>query len=97
MEVGDEHSAHVLDGDAGFRERRPKHGLRVRGMEAGVDERVSRRPFDEIGVHAAESEWQRELDAPDARRDYRCLQRERSFAKVITGTMVFSRPVRLVA
>jgi hypothetical protein len=66
-------------------------------VHAGVDERVSGRALDEVGIDAPQSERERKRDAPDARRDEGSVQRERSFAKLITGRMVVSRPVRLEA
>ena len=48
-------------------------------------------------VDAPQSEREGKRDAPNARRDDRGVQREGSFAKLITGRMVIPRPVRLVA
>jgi hypothetical protein len=62
-----------------------------------VDERVARGALDEICVDAPEGERERKRDAPDARRDDFGAQRTGSFVRVITGRMVISRPVRLVA
>jgi hypothetical protein len=66
-------------------------------VHAGVDERVAGRALDQVGIDAPQSERERERDTPDARRDDRCLQRDGSFAKIITVRMVVSRPVRLEA
>jgi hypothetical protein len=66
-------------------------------VHAGVHEGVPGRPFDEIRVDASQGERERERDAPDARRDDRCVQGEGSFAGIIAVRMVISRPVRLVA
>jgi hypothetical protein len=66
-------------------------------MHAGVDERVTGRALDQVGIDAPQSERERERDAPDARRDEGSVQRGRSFTWLITGRMVIPRPVRLVA
>jgi hypothetical protein len=66
-------------------------------VHTGVDERVAGRPLDQVRVDAPQSERKRKRDAPDARRNDRGVQGERSFVKLITGRMVIPRPVRLVA
>jgi hypothetical protein len=66
-------------------------------MHPRVDKRVTGRALDQVRVDAPQSERERERDTPDARRDDRCLQRDGSFAKIITVRMVVSRPVRLEA
>ena len=97
MKMSDEHAPHVSDRDAGVGEGGEERGLGFLRVHARVDERVARGAFDQIRVDAPQSEGKRERDAPDARRDDRGVQRERSFVKVITGRMVIPRPVRLVA
>src|SRR5205823_6451293 len=96
MEMRDEHTADVGKVDPRVREPGAQDGLRLRGVQPGVDERVASGALDEVGVHAAERERERKLDAPDAGRDDVRAQR-RSFARVITATMVILRPVRLAA
>jgi hypothetical protein len=93
----DEHAADVLDRDARLSQRTAKNGLGFRRVKARVDERVPGRALDQVRVDAPKGEWERQLDAPDARRDDRRGQRWGSFARVIAGRMVISRPVRLVA
>ena len=97
MKMRDEDSSHVFDRDARLGKRSAECGLRFLRVHARVDERVTRRALDEIRVDAPQSERERKRDAPDARRDDRSVQRDGSFAKLITGRMVIPRPVRLVA
>ena len=97
MKVRDEHAPHVFDRGAGLRECGEKRGLGFLRVHARVDEGVARRPFDQVRVNASEGEWKRKCDAPDARRDDRRLQRERSIGNVIAVRMDIPRPVRLVA
>jgi hypothetical protein len=66
-------------------------------MHARVDERVPGRALDEVRVDAPQSERERKGDAPNAGRDDRGVQRDGSFAELITDRMVTSRPVRLEA
>ena len=97
MKMRDEHAPHVVHRDAGLGERGEKRGLGFLRVHARVDEGIARRSLDQVRVDAPQSKRKRERDEPDARRDDRCVQRERSIANVIAVRMVTPRPVRLVA
>jgi hypothetical protein len=92
-----EDTSQVVDRDTGIGERGAQRGLRFLRVHARVDERVTGRAFDQVCVDAPQGERERKRDAPNARRDDRGAQRDRSFVKLITGRMVIPRPVRLVA